>query len=100
MKTIYKYQVPIKGRFSLTLPKEAVILSFQKQRGIPVIWAQINTGHNDEDRKFRLYGTGHPIKNIPQDIGLHYIGTIQQNFAEAVPALVWHLFEEVKECTR
>ena len=92
MKTIHKYQVPIEGEFKLRLPKEAVILSFQCQNGVPYVWAMVETAHINEDREFRLYGTGHPIANIPKDAGLHYIGTIQQN---QTPALVWHLFEEV-----
>jgi len=93
MKTIYKYEVPILALFQLYLPKEAVILSFQCQNGMPCVWVMVETAHINEDRRFRLYGTGHPIENIPKDTGLHYIGTTQQS---QTPALVWHLFEEVK----
>lgn len=94
MKTIHKYEVLLEGAFSLRMPKEAVILSFQCQLGVPCIWAKINTAHINEDRHFRVYGTGHPIANIPKDVGLHYIGTVQQS---QTPALVWHLFEEMKK---
>ena len=93
MKTIYKYEVPLDGMFKLRLPKEAIILSFQRQNGMPVIWAMVENSHNTEDRQFRLYGTGHPIETIPKDVNLHYIGTTQQS---QMPPLVWHLFEEVK----
>lgn len=93
MKTIYKYEVPLDGAFKLRLPKEAIILSFQCQNDMPVIWAMVENAHINEDRRFRLYGTGHPIERIPKDANLHYIGTIQQS---QVPPLVWHLFEEVK----
>ena len=55
--------------------------------------AKVETAHINEDRRFRLYGTGHPIANVPQDASLHYIGTTQQS---QMPTLVWHLFEEVK----
>lgn len=94
MRTIYKYEVPVEGRFKLLLPKESVVLSFQIQNGVPCIWAMVETAHIDEERKFRLFGTGHPIENIPKGAGLHYIGTVQQS---QMPALVWHLFEEVKK---
>lgn len=94
MKTIHKYQVPVEDRFSLRLPKDAVILSFQCQNEVLCIWAIVETEHINEDRKFRLYGTGHPIADIPKDADLHYIGTTQQT---QMPPLVWHLFEEVKE---
>jgi len=93
MKTIFKYPVPLEDAFKLRLPKEAVILSFQCQNGVPCIWAMVENAHINEDRKFRLYGTGHPIANIPQDGNLHYIGTTQQS---QTPPLVWHLFEEAK----
>ena len=94
MKTIHKYPVPMAGAFSLRLPKEAVILSFQCQKGVPCIWVVVETAHINEDRKFRLYGTGNPIERIPEDRILHYIGTTQQS---QVPPLVWHLFEEAKK---
>jgi len=94
MRTIYKYEVPLEGAFSLRMPKETTILSFQIQNFVPVIWAKVETAHVDEDRRFRLYGTGHPIANIPKDINLHYIGTVTLS---QTPALVWHLFEEVKK---
>lgn len=93
MKTIYKYEVPLEEAFKLRLSKEAIILSFQCQNGVPVIWAMVENAHIEEDRRFRLYGTGHPIERIPKDGNLHYIGTTQQS---QTPALVWHLFEEVK----
>lgn len=93
MKTIHKYEMPMLGAFSLRMPKEAVILSFQCQNGMRTIWAMVETAHINEDRKFRFYGTGYPIENIPKDGGLHYIGTAQQS---QMPALVWHLFEEVR----
>jgi len=93
MKTIHKYPVPMVGAFSLRLPKEAVILSFQCQKGVPCIWAIVETAYINEDRKFKLYGTGHPIERIPKDRSIHYIGTTQQS---QTPPLVWHLFEEAK----
>lgn len=94
MRTIYKYEVPVKGRFKLLLPKESVILSFQNQNGMPCIWAIVETAHIEEERNFRLFGTGHPLENIPKGVGLHYIGTAQQS---QTPPLVWHLFEEAKK---
>ncbi len=77
----------------MELPKEAVILSFQCQDGVPTIWVKLNTAHNDEPRHFRLYGTGQTIEDIPKGADLHYIGTAQEG-----PGFtsVWHLFEEVK----
>jgi len=92
MKSIYKYRIPITDRFSLRLPKDATILSFQTQNGVPVVWAIIDTLEEiTEERNFRLLGTGRPI---PEDVELNYIGTTQQSIE---PPLVWHLFEEGKK---
>ncbi len=93
MRTIYKYPIPIEGTFEIDLPKEAMILSFQCQNGVPCVWVMVETAHINEGRRFRLFGTGHPIERIPNDSNLHYIGTVQQS---QTPALVWHLFEEAK----
>jgi len=94
MKTIRKYQVPITGRFFLALAKEDVVLSFQCQDGVPTIWVERNTAYVEVARWFRLYDSEQPIENIPEDAGLHYIGTAQEG-----PGFtsVWHLFEEVKK---
>ena len=94
MRTIYKYPIPIEGAFEIDLPKGAMILSFQSQNGVPCIWAMVETGFVEEERSFRLFGTGHPVEIIPNDRSLHYIGTAQQS---QIPPLVWHLFEEAKK---
>ncbi|HDZ27289.1 hypothetical protein LCGC14_0866410 [marine sediment metagenome] len=94
MRTIYKYPIPIEGAFEIELPTGAMILSFQSQNGVPCIWAMVDTGFVEEERSFRLFGTGHPIGNIPKGVSLHYIGTMQQS---QIPPLVWHLFEEAKK---
>jgi len=91
MKSIYKYRIP-STRCSMRLPKDATILSFQTQNGVPVVWAIIDTLEEiTEERNFRLLGTGRPI---PEDVELNYIGTTQQSIE---PPLVWHLFEEGKK---
>ena len=90
MMTIYKYQIPIQDSIKLTLPKDALILSFQIQNGIPVLWAMVNTEAEREERSFLLFGTGHPIRITEGKHNLQFIGTIQD---ENLP-LVWHLFEE------
>jgi hypothetical protein len=88
MLKVYKYDVPIKDSFTLSLPRTGTFLTFQAQRDRPQIWMLVDP---DDDRKidceFRLAGTGHPIE-WPQ-IDLYYRGTCQMHDG----ALVWHLFE-------
>jgi len=87
MLTVYKYTVPVDDYFSLDLPRGAKILAVQEQHGEPQVWALVNPGNPTETRKFRLAGTGHPIK---EDEGLlNYIGTFQL----AGGSFIGHLFE-------
>lgn len=74
MRTIWKYQIPIKDYFELELPQGAEILTVQMQYGEPQLWALVDPNAQLEFRLFRLSGTGHPIINCH----LGYIGTIQQ----------------------
>jgi hypothetical protein len=86
MKAIFKYVLPVKDTFTISLPKNARILSVQTQHNSPVLWAQINTKNQKEARKFRLIGTGHPIGNVTN---LKYIGTFQLDDG----SFIGHLFE-------
>ena len=85
MRTIWKYQIPIKDHFELELPQGAEILTIQMQYGEPQLWALVNPTAQLEFRLFRLSGTGHPITYSYLD----YIGTVQQ----AEGQLIWHIFE-------
>jgi len=84
--SIFKYTVPIQDEFGLLLPGMGKILSFQVQADVPVIWALVNPQAAPWERRFRIFGTGHPVS---ADIPLAFIGTIQ------LDTLVWHLFEEL-----
>ena len=83
---IYKYPVPITDEFSLTMPRDAKILTLQLQQGMATMWALVDLSHAPETRRFRIFGTGVPLDCV----GLVYIGTFQAN------AFVWHLFEVVR----
>lgn len=88
MRTIFKYMIPQTQTFTLSLPKGARILSLQLQRGIPVMWATVETDLPMEDRKFLIVETG---EEIPKDLFVvsDYIGTYQMEHE----TLVFHLFE-------
>ena len=94
MKRIFKYSIPLQGEFDKDLPIGAEILSFQSQNDLPYIWVIIDEDADVEKRRFRIYGTGHPIeRTVNEDISLHFIGTIQI----LAGGLVWHLFEVKNE---
>ncbi|MFA5048642.1 MAG: hypothetical protein WC516_06480 [Patescibacteria group bacterium] len=68
------------------MPKGAEVLSVGVQFGKDVcLWVKINTDNELEDRKFNIYGTGHPIYKTDQ----RFIGTFQLFNGEGI----FHLFE-------
>ena len=91
MLSIFKYPVLIQDHFTLELPKDAKILTVQTQRGIPQLWAMVDSEIGKEKRYFRLAGTGHPLGDDYLRI-INYIGTFQM----VNGTLVFHLFE-IKE---
>jgi len=54
MKTIYKYSLdPYRdGMPEVTMPKDAKILTLQLQRGVPTIWALVDTDNAPQRRLF------------------------------------------------
>ena len=88
MLSVYKYQVPIRDYFNLTLPLNAEVLHVDIQYNEMQLWALVdpNTGPG-EIRRFRLVGTGHEITEKQKN--LKYINT----FFMYEGALVWHVFE-------
>lgn len=88
MISIFKYQLEKLDTFTIKMPRDAKILTVQAQRGMPCIWAMVDTTHEQVDRHFVIIGTGHEIQASEK---LNYIGTFQ----ELGGALIWHLFEKL-----
>lgn len=83
---IWKFPFSIADEFSLELPEGADILhTGLDPDGGPCLWAAVNPGNAKEQRKFRIYGTGHPI-NLPYH-RLSHLGTM------VAGDFVWHVFE-------
>lgn len=85
--SIWKFQVEISDEFALKMPLHAHILTVQTQRDIPCIWALVDLEDEIGERRFKVFGTGHPANDADQFI---YIGTFQL----ASGGLVFHLFED------
>jgi hypothetical protein len=94
MRTIYKYTIdPDTKVQTFVMPGCAKVLTVQMQGAAVCLWAQVNTDHAAEDRRFAVYGTGHSLPNDDGNTSLNYIGTFQPN--EGGSPLVFHLFEIV-----
>lgn len=83
---IHKYAIPLSDYFTIEMPIESQILSFQAQNDILTLWAAVWPNSSLEERKFSIIGTDH---NIDMDLVKKFIGTAQVFQGK----LVWHLFE-------
>jgi len=87
-QTIWKFETPFEGKFSIEMPKESEILCVQtdKKTNMPCIWALVYPENEKEERVFELFGTGIGINS---DIHRKYIGTYQYQKGD----FVGHIFE-------
>ncbi len=89
-RTIWKYELPVDDRADITMPSGASVLCVQTQNPAPHIWAIVSPANPPEVRRFRTFGTGHPIFGS-EDSKLAYVGTYQLSGGQ----LVFHVFEEI-----
>lgn len=85
MNKIYKYPLMITDEQFISMPTNAKILTVQTQKGIPCIWALVNTNFPEKLYKIRIIGTGHPIE---ESFAGEYISTFQM----IDEGLVFHVF--------
>ena len=88
MPTIYKYPLNMDDVIKVQMPEGAKVLTVQMQGGSPYIWAGVDPDAPKVERRFRMYGTGHPID---PNLSLEYINTFQMHGG----ALIFHLFEDL-----
>lgn len=88
MLTIYKYPLHVDDNdiAEVVMPHMARVLTVQAQHETPCIWAVVDTEREPVKRRFRVFGTGHPMKQDYSD----YIGTFQLMGG----SLIFHLFED------
>ncbi len=84
---IWKFQLELTDRQTLSMPIGAELLTIQVQRDVPQLWALCNPDAEKEPRTIAIYGTGHLV---PNEYG-KYIATFQISNG----ALIFHAFEVV-----
>jgi hypothetical protein len=90
MKKIWKYQIPDKTEFALSMPKDSKVLCLKVQHGIACVWVLVDTKKEPTQTRFEVFGTGWEIK---KDVDyLDYIDTWQIANGE----LIFHLFKDNK----
>ena len=89
MKQIFKYDVLIKDKFNVSIPKGAEFLSVQVQHDKPVMWFLLESTIEYETRRFLVIGTGRCFHYLHDHESCKYLGTFQLLCDE----FVGHLFE-------
>jgi len=89
--TIWKFQLPTRGRVSLPMPKGAQLLSVDVQEDVPVLWAIVcaDPAAPKASRVISIRMTGH---SVPAEVGT-FVGTFQIDRG----AYVGHVFD-MGEC--
>lgn len=90
-RVIWKFSLPspnLEGLVSISMPKGARLLTVQVQRKEPCLWALVDPRAEKEERRFHVFGTGHPH---PESTfaALRFVGTFQIE-----DTLVFHVFVE------
>jgi hypothetical protein len=85
MNTIYKYPIEITDEQTVSMPVGAQVLSAQMQRTQLCIWALVEVGNIDCDRRVRIFGTGNTVK---LDGNWKFVDSVQERI------FVWHVFVE------
>lgn len=83
--TIWKFPILVNDEQDIEMPRGADILWVDVQQGQPCIWARVNPAAPRENKRIRIFGTGHPM---PDELG-DYVGTFMMKGG----ALVFHLYE-------
>jgi hypothetical protein len=86
---IHKQILDLTQRQTLSIPRNAEILSIQNQNENIYLWYICNPDNKLISRTFLLFGTGE--REIPEDKIIGYLDTVimqNNNF-------VWHIFEEL-----
>lgn len=81
---VWKYDIPERPSFALTMPRDAEILHVAVQHGTPRLWARVDPDAFLELRLFVTAGTGHLVEPGPVHIG---------SLLVLNGDLVFHLFE-------
>ena len=84
-RSIWKFKLDA-SQVSRFMPVGAKVLTAQMQGGVVTLWADVDPDAQQEERHFRVFGTGW---NMPREMGYSdvYIGTVQDG------DFVWHVYE-------
>lgn len=87
MTTIWEYPLSLTDLQPVEMPRGAIVLSVDAQKGQVCLWAMVNVESPRVLRQVRIFGTGHPID--PEKLqSMDFVGTA----VDATCGLVWHIW--------
>ena len=84
--TIWKFQLDMIDQQTVIMPDSSEILSVGPQDDTVCLWAKVVSGAAKSGRKIHIFGTGHPLPDIPS---MKFIGTV----ALFRDSLIFHVFD-------
>ncbi len=85
MRSIWKYELSVTDVQVIQMPEGAELLCVQNQRGVPCVWALVETSRPKIMREIHIFGTGRPCDSFKEG----YVGTFQLRNGD----LVFHVFD-------
>jgi len=85
VKKVWKFPIS-RGTNHIVMPADAEVVHVDMQDNAPMLWALVDPAAKRKERCFRIYGTGHGIRDNAKHVGSWQKGP-----------LVWHLFEILGE---
>lgn len=87
--TIWKYDIETAKRQTISVPKDALFLDLQVQRGTPRVWFMVDPENEREDITLNVFATGELVEEV-HALTKTYLGSYQ--LAEG--HFVGHVFAE------
>ena len=89
MFTIHKFPLTVTDEQTISLPRDARILTVDQQNGQLCLWALVDDQQpTKETHTLRIVGTGHPVNDAHELVHISTVVIESMN-------LVWHVFEKV-----
>lgn len=83
-RKVWKYPLKVQDAAqNLMVPHGGKIVHVANQNNTPTLWIEVNSNHVDEQRTFRMFGTGHPIEPAFWE----HVGSC------IITPFVWHIYE-------
>lgn len=89
---IWKYQMPVAERFTMSLPRGAEIIRMAGENGMIWLWAQVDTQAPDELRHFEAFKAG---GTMPDDLSKHVFRGMSHIYIQA--ELMLYIYEVVSD---